>query len=182
MKRTFDKLGRCYVYLWVAILCNLGISIITGYKDRFDNIITVLSRSDIYSKLELFIKNNIVFEFISRYTGISLKSIIGFYIGILVIYVFITFMIPNIMYIINAAVVKHKTGGATNLVIWLLNLVSLIPGIHCTLELLNVIKKLNTVGIAMTHQIGFVVLEILLILVNVYFMIESFIYKENDDE
>lgn len=181
MKTAFEKLGKCHTYTWLIIMFDLIASLMLGFLKKFNNIFTIISRADIYKSIEEYIGDNIVFEFIARYTGIGLGVILIFYLMVLFLYIIIVFGIPNIMYCINKAVIKNYTGTATNIIVWLLCFLSFIPGIWCTTKMILLFTLLLGVDIMLLHLLVLFLTQVGMIIAYIIIMIQSIINKGDNE-
>lgn len=181
MKTAFEKLGKCHTYTWLIIMFDLIASLMLGFLKKFNNIFTIISRADIYKSIEEYIGDNIVFEFIARYTGIGLGVILIFYLMILFLYIVIVFGVPNIMYCINKAVIKNYTGTATNVIVWLLCFLSFVPGIWCTTKMILLFTLLLRVDIMLLHLLVLFLTQIGMIISYIIIMIQSIINKGDNE-
>lgn len=177
MKTAFEKLGRCHTYIWLTIMISLIASLMLGFLKKFNTIFTIISRADIFQSIEEYIGDNIVFEFIARYTGVGLGVILIFYLMILFLYILVAFGIPNLMYCINKAVIKNYTGTATNIIVWLLCFISFIPGIWCTTKMTLLFTLLLSVDIVLLHISILFLTQIGMIIAYIVVMIQSIINK-----
>lgn len=178
MKTAFEKLENYNSYVWIAIFIDVVISLLFGFLKKFTGIITIINRADVYEGIEKYIGENIVFEFISRYTGVGLSVILVFYLMILLAYIFIAFGIPNIMYIITRAFIRNETGSATNFVIWLLCFLSFIPGVWCTTNMITLFTTLANVNIKLYHILALFIIQAAMIVMYIVEAIRSKSYKE----
>lgn len=177
MRLAFDKLGKYYSYMWIGILFDLLASLVLGFIGKFNNIFTVISRADIYENIKELIGNNVILEFISRYTGIGLGIILIFYLLILMLYILIVFGIPNIVYCINKAVIKNYTGTATNTVVWLLCFISFIPGIWCTTKMIVLFTAFLGLNIPLIHLAVLFLIQLAMIVMYIITMFQSLTNK-----
>ena len=178
MKTAFEKLGRYHSYIWLAILFDLLASLMMGFLKKFNNIFTIISRADIFESIEKYVGENVVFEFISRYTGVGIGMILVFYLIILFVYILVAFGIPNVMYVINSAVIKNGTGTATNIVIWLLCFLSFAPGLWLTTKMLIMFTLLLGVNIMLMHLAFLFIIQLAMIALYITTLFQSIFNKE----
>lgn len=178
MKVAFEKLGRYHSYIWLAVLFDLLASLMMGFLKKLNNIFTIISRADIFESIEKYIGENIVFEFISRYTGVGLGMILVFYLIVLFVYILIAFGLPNIMYIINSAVIKNSTGTVTNIVVWILCFLSFVPGLWLTTKMFMLFTLLIGVNIMLMHLAILFIIQLVLIALYITTLFQSIFNKE----
>lgn len=164
MHIAFEKLGKYHCYIWLAILLDITASMVVGFLKKFYNVISVVSRDDIFELLEKHLGETKIIELISRYAGVGFGVLLIFYLLVLFIYIIIAFGIPNLVYIITKVAIRTSTIKFKRFIGWAVCFLSFIPGIWCTTKLVVFFTLLVSVNITLLHLLALFLIQAEMIL------------------
>lgn len=171
MQEQFKKLGVCYRYMWIAMLFvllgSIGLGIVNQYNDTFQKI----SKADTPDAVHKLVTSSAIMKFAADHMGESLAAIVVMYLGVVIVYVVVALVIPNLMYAITSLIVKRSTATSTSIIVWILNYIAMIPGIWCTVKMLALTKLLSDVDMVLIQQVGTMLVQVGMIIMNICVMV-----------
>ena len=165
MHTDFEKVGKLYRYIWIAILLDITVSFVCGFFNKFYNIIKIMSRDDILELVEKYLGEKEGIEFISKSAGAGFGILFVIYLLVVFIYIIAAFGIPNLVYVIVKVTVGNNLNKVKRILAWSVCLLSLIPGTWCTTKVIMIFTFFTSINITLLHLLTLSLIQVSTIVV-----------------